>query len=995
MSSTRSGSRYPYPRSRHRDPLSGSKRLEPERSSLPKKQLQYARSNHEDDNESELCMKKLSEFNESLRRQHQSTSTKFQWNHLLYDYPGKEVAAAASKPEPTMPNDGTSSPYSMSPMGIDLTEENRLVGSRPLNLKEVKSGFINNGEGFGYPDIGKEGIIGGTVGFDGFGEKLGFDSSSVIFQKAMSRIRRTEEVTESAYRKMESVRARASAIDSMVDKIDGSGKSGAMDMEPRISLPQQYMTEKKREVLHGEMLPRREDCSNHALTQHYVGFSGEGERVVGLEMNHFCSPKGALFHGGRRRYPQLSPDVKEKAHRNLEREIEVVGSCFNGGKSQNGEVFLSETQQLQRYAHFSRESHDEMKQYNEDLGSRMECHPSPKRVPFHAEGHSLAQTFVRESLVMEQTNDVFSSRTTRPYGQKTALSEVERPELSADHTLALPQRYLDFNVEPDDKQQANELLGSRMSHPPKLNVTPSHGEELQIQDDFSHSLPRHHFGLNGESPVMEQETEVLGSRMCYPHDEKEAYFRGERQQLQQDCAMEIYPFSNDDDVSTNEGSTPHISATEEVCINSQSSMEHPKKRIIDLRKIRERRITTLTQTSGASDDEILDIRYQGQRYSDEGSSLPRNSPHMLEFMQLTSRKSVKQRLGRPCRLNYPYPPHRKSIKQRLGPSCQVHHNRTTVKQRLGPSYQVHSSTSMPRIERHKPSKLAKEKVNEFCKGVQARGVVSHPVKRGRTVPPEDSDEFEQLIHRAYFKFVKVLNENPAQRRKYTNKGEAETIKCCVCGSKSEDFVNTLSLAMHAFASQKVGCRVEHMGLHKALCLLMGWDSMAVSKGIWAPKTLPDAEALAMKEDLVVWPPVVILHNGSIGTTNSGDRIVASIEELEAFLRETGFGRGISKVCRGKPVNQSIMVVIFHGTFSGLQEAERLHKLYAENKHGRAEFQRVNCKSGGTKHKLEDVLYGYLGIASDLDKLDIKTKSHSIVKSKKGIYAIADAHLDTE
>ncbi|KAK5818458.1 uncharacterized protein LOC108483914 [Gossypium arboreum] len=995
MSSTRSGSRYPYPRSRHRDLLSGSKRLEPERSSLPKKQLQYARSNHEDDNESELCMKKLSEFNESLRRQHQSTSTKFQWNRLLSDYPGKEAAAAASKPEPTMPNDGTSSPYSMSPMGIDLTEENRFVGSRPLHLKEVKSGFINNGERFGYPDIGKEGMIGGTVGFDGFGEKLGFDSSSVIFQKAMSRIRRTEEVTESAYRKMESVRARASAIDSIVDKINGSGKSGAMDMEPRISLPQQYMTEKKREVLHGEMLPRREDCSNHALTQHYVGFSGEGERVVGLEMNHFCSPKGALFHGERRLFPQLSPDVKEKADRNLEREIEVVGSCFNGCKSQNGEVFLSETQQVQRYAYFSRESHDEMKQYNEDFGSRMKCHPSPKRVPFHAEGHSLAQTFVRESHVTEQTNDVFSSRTTRPKGQKMALSEVERPELSADHTLALPQRYLDFNVEPDDKQQANELLGSRMSHHPKLNVTPSHGEELQIQDDFSHSLPRHHFGLNGESPVMEQETEVLGSRMCYPQDDKEAYFRGEMQQLQQDCAMEVYPFPNDDDFSTNEGSTPHISATEEVCINSQSSMEHPKKRIIDLRKIRESWISTLTQTSDASDDEILDIGYQGQRYSDEDSSLPRNSPQMLEFTQLTNRKSVKQRLGGPCRVNYPSPPHRKSIKQRLGPSCQVHHNRTSVKQRLWPSYQVHSSISIPRIERHKPSKLAKEKVNEFCKRVQARGVVSHPVKRGRTIPPEDSDEFEQLIHRAYFKFVKVLNENPAQRRKYTNKGEVETIKCFVCGSKSEDFVNTLSLAMHAFASQKVGCRVEHMGLHKALCLLMGWDSVAVSKGIWAPKTLPDAEAVAMKEDLVVWPPVVILHNGSIGTTNSGDRIVVSIEELEAFLREAGFGRGISKVCHGKPVNQSIMVVIFHGTFSGLQEAERLHKLYAENKHGRAEFQRVNCNSGETQHKLEDVLYGYLGIAGDLDKLDIKTKSHSIVKSKKGIYAIADAHLDTE
>ena len=60
--------------------------------------------------------------------------------------------------------------------------------------------------------------------------------------------------------------------------------------------------------------------------------------------------------------------------------------------------------------------------------------------------------------------------------------------------------------------------------------------------------------------------------------------------------------------------------------------------------------------------------------------------------------------------------------------------------------------------------------------------------------------------------------------------------------------------------------------------------MATSNGLWTLKTLPDAEALAMKEDLVVWPPTVILHNSSIATTNADDRIIVSIEELEAFLK---------------------------------------------------------------------------------------------------------------
>ncbi|KAE8693579.1 G10 family protein [Hibiscus syriacus] len=215
--------------------------------------------------------------------------------------------------------------------------------------------------------------------------------------------------------------------------------------------------------------------------------------------------------------------------------------------------------------------------------------------------------------------------------------------------------------------------------------------------------------------------------------------------------------------------------------------------------------------------------------------------------------------------------------------------------------------------------------------------------------------------------------------------------CCVCGSKSEDFVDNVSLVMHAFTSRRH--RVEHLGLHKALCLLMGWDSMTVSNCLWTPKALACAEVLAMKEDLVVWPPVVILHNSSIGTTISDDRIIVSIEEIEAFLRGMGFGRGISKVCCGKPANWSIMVVIFHGTISGLQDAERLHNMYAENKHGRAEFMRVDCHSGETKktplNKVEDVLYGYLGVAGDMDKLDFETKSHSVVKSKKEIYSIAD------
>ncbi|XVF19758.1 hypothetical protein REPUB_Repub11eG0138400 [Reevesia pubescens] len=996
MSSTKPYSRYrnpntkarsPSPRSRPRDWFSGSKRSEPERLSRAEERRQYEKSSNHEDDDRELCMKKLSEFNESLRRQGQSTSTKFQWNHLLHDNTAEPPPAVASKPELAMLNERTATTYSMNLIGIGLTKENQFIDSRQPHLKDIKSGC----EDFRYPDVGNRGMIDEAVGFGGHGENLGFDSSCVISEMARNRIRRIEEVTELAYRKMES--ARVSAIDSIIDKIDGAVENKAFELNQRVSLPQQYTTEEKVELVHGKRNQQREDCSHHALTQ-----------------------------------------------------------------SQNGAVFVGGSRQFQNYVHLSEKSH-EMEQENEDFGSRMNCHQTPKRAPLHGErqespedyGHYLPRDYVdfgRESHVKERTNDVSSSWMNRPQARKRALLDGERQELSEDYYgHSLLQHSLDFNIEPHEAQQENELLNSRMNHLHKPKEAPLHGEKQQMQEDCSHLLPQHHLGLSGKSHVMEQETGIRASRLSYPQYQKEYFFHGESQQLQKDCALESYPLpKQDDDVCTTEGSTRQISATEALSINSESSKTRAKKRIIDLRKIRESRINTLTRTF---DYEILDTGYVAEQWSDEdfeqllllrnsGFERPRDertilfdelpsqrniihcdcqvsSTHTREFAEhsnrknkqglglpyqvrnpiLSNRKSIKQRLGPHCQVH----PNRRNINQQLGPPCQIHSTRRNIKQRLGPPFQVHNPNGIPRIERHKTRKLLEENVNDFYEGVQARDVDPPDVKRGRTVPPEHSKEFKQLIHDAFVKFVKALNENPAQRRKYTEKGEAETLKCCVCGSKSKEFVNTPSLVMHAFTSPTVQHRVDHLGLHKALCVLMGWDSMAASNSLWVQKTLPDAEALAMKDDLVVWPPVVILHNSSIATTNSDDRIIVSIEELEAFLREMGFYRGISKVCRGKPANQSIMIVIFHGTFSGLQEAERLHKLYAENKHGRAEFQQVNCSSRETwkasPDKVEDVLYGYLAIAGDLDKLDFETKSRSVVKSKKEIYAIADAFLDTE
>lgn len=113
------------------------------------------------------------------------------------------------------------------------------------------------------------------------------------------------------------------------------------------------------------------------------------------------------------------------------------------------------------------------------------------------------------------------------------------------------------------------------------------------------------------------------------------------------------------------------------------------------------------------------------------------------------------------------------------------------------------------------------------------------------------------------------------------------------------------------------------------------------------------------------------------------------------------------MCLGRPADQSVMVVKFLGTFTGLESAERLHKYFAERKHGRAEFARLTSNSSrssssnwleagiqGDKLK-EQLLYGYMGISEDLDSADFNTKKYCFIKSKKEILDLANAPVRTD
>lgn len=107
------------------------------------------------------------------------------------------------------------------------------------------------------------------------------------------------------------------------------------------------------------------------------------------------------------------------------------------------------------------------------------------------------------------------------------------------------------------------------------------------------------------------------------------------------------------------------------------------------------------------------------------------------------------------------------------------------------------------------------------------------------------------------------------------------------------------------------------------------------------------------------------------------------------------------MCPGMSAN-NIMVVKFLGTFPGLQDAEKLHKYFLDDKHGRIDFEHrsvINVKDNNTRKermqadKLEDhVLYGYMAVSEDLDKVDFDTKRKCSVRSKKEIEEIAEEPL---
>ncbi|XP_010932757.1 uncharacterized protein [Elaeis guineensis] len=263
------------------------------------------------------------------------------------------------------------------------------------------------------------------------------------------------------------------------------------------------------------------------------------------------------------------------------------------------------------------------------------------------------------------------------------------------------------------------------------------------------------------------------------------------------------------------------------------------------------------------------------------------------------------------------------------------------------------------------------------------------------VPAAAVDVDPQALKKAFLRISKTINESFTQRKNYLEDGKNGPLQCIVCGRASKDFADVHGLIMHVYNSQNAELRVDHLGLHKALCVLMGWNFTKAPENSKAYQLLSADDAHANREDLILWPPAVIIHNTNSGRRKDGRMEGMGNKEMDTKLKELGFGGGKSKSIYGREGHTGVTMVKFANTPAGLKEAERLVEYFERENHGRKGWARAQASRSGDDDKnpalvkvdektgeRKRIFYGYLAIASDLDKLDFDTKKKIMIKSRR-------------
>ncbi|KAM1328403.1 hypothetical protein ACFX13_012730 [Malus domestica] len=251
------------------------------------------------------------------------------------------------------------------------------------------------------------------------------------------------------------------------------------------------------------------------------------------------------------------------------------------------------------------------------------------------------------------------------------------------------------------------------------------------------------------------------------------------------------------------------------------------------------------------------------------------------------------------------------------------------------------------------------------------------------------------LKKAFLNFVKLIHENTQQRKTYLEDGKHGRLHCIACARSSKDFPDMHSLIMHSYNYDSADLRVDHLGFHKALCVLMGWDYLKPPENSRAYQFLSAEAAAANVDDLIMWPPVVIIHNTVTGKSKDGRMEGLGNKAMDSNIRDLGFGSGKSKSLYGRDGHLGMTLVKFSGDEAGLKDAIRMAEFFEKENHGRRGWARVQPPTLGSRdddnnpnlvkfdektREKKRILYGYLGTAYDLDKVDFDTRKKAVIES---------------
>ncbi|GAB4843374.1 hypothetical protein Ancab_013340 [Ancistrocladus abbreviatus] len=252
------------------------------------------------------------------------------------------------------------------------------------------------------------------------------------------------------------------------------------------------------------------------------------------------------------------------------------------------------------------------------------------------------------------------------------------------------------------------------------------------------------------------------------------------------------------------------------------------------------------------------------------------------------------------------------------------------------------------------------------------------------------------LKKAFLYFAKLVNENANQRKNYLENGKIGPLQCIACGRSSKVFPDMHGLIMHTYSSDNAELLVDHLGLHKALCILMGWNFLEPPNNSRAYQFLPAEEAAFYQDDLIMWPPMVIVHNTNTGKGKDGRMEGLGNKAMDGKIRDLGFPGGKSKSLYAREGHLGITLIKFAADQSGLMEAMRLADHFEKENHGRKAWAHVQSILSGKDEEndpnivkvdrrtgeKEKIFYGYLAIASDLDKVDHETRKKAVLESKQ-------------